>query len=361
MKRKLLTLAIGFILSANSFGQEMTSQKAEEFYKTANWIKVVVDTDEVPYFIDSGLITRIRDIVAFRTKSEKRDTVKYHTFLGGCDDNRVMQTNGFAVYPGSSEFVPLNDKRTFVVERGTIGYILLEYACKNAKIENIKIPSDKEQLEIIELGNNYEKNGRNIEAIAEYTRVIQINPNHPVALINRGNVYIKLGKFDFAVADYTKVIQVNPKLAILYLGRGRAYLGQDKYDLAIADFAKAVELKPTLKPQINAQLIVLYNNRGQNYSDQGKYELAIADYTKAIKLNSQYDGSYLNRGAAYGMQGRFALAITDFTIAIKLNPQDAKAFRNRAYVYCLSGKKALAKADEKKVIEMGEKLIKKCE
>jgi tetratricopeptide (TPR) repeat protein len=58
----------------------------------------------------------------------------------------------------------------------------------------------------------------------------------------RGNAYEKKGNLDRAIADYSKVIEIDPKYAPAYAKRGAAYEKKRDHDRAIADFNKAIEI-----------------------------------------------------------------------------------------------------------------------
>jgi tetratricopeptide (TPR) repeat protein len=48
------------------------------------------------------------------------------------------------------------------------------------------------------------------------------------------------------LADYDKVISLEPDCADAYNGRGMAHQGRGDYDRAIADYDKAIALNPSL-------------------------------------------------------------------------------------------------------------------
>ena len=60
---------------------------------------------------------------------------------------------------------------------------------------------------------------------------------------NRGFAYYGLKKYSEAIADYTKTIELDPKYAKAYNNRGNAYKAIGKIKDAEADFAKAKSLE----------------------------------------------------------------------------------------------------------------------
>ena len=55
----------------------------------------------------------------------------------------------------------------------------------------------------------YASQGRLDEAILDYDRAIQINPDHAAIYYNRGIIYYRQGKLDEAFSDYNKAIQID--------------------------------------------------------------------------------------------------------------------------------------------------------
>jgi tetratricopeptide (TPR) repeat protein len=139
--------------------------------------------------------------------------------------------------------------------------------------------------------------------------------------LNRGIAQYKKGDYDQAIANYTRAIEINPNYAKAYFYRGLAYQDKGDYDRAIADYTKAIEINPKLD--------IAYNNRGLAYQDKGDYDRAIADYTKAIEINPKFDVAYYNRGSTYYKKGDHHRGIYDMQMACKLGNKNACEFLER--------------------------------
>jgi tetratricopeptide (TPR) repeat protein len=107
-----------------------------------------------------------------------------------------------------------------------------------------------------------------------------------VVYSNRGTAHLNMEEYDQAIQNYDKAIELNPNLAIAYNNRGNAYEDKGEYDRAIQDYDKAIELNPNLA--------IVYNCRGNVYVDKGKYDQAIQDYNKAIELDPENAEFYTN-------------------------------------------------------------------
>ena len=99
------------------------------------------------------------------------------------------------------------------------------------------------------------------QAIADYDRAIQLNPDYATAYNNRGLSYSNKGDEDRAIADYDRAIQLNPDYATAYNNRGISYKNKGDYDRAIADYDRAIQLNP--------DDATAYNNRGISYKNKG--------------------------------------------------------------------------------------------
>ncbi|MCY3740490.1 MAG: tetratricopeptide repeat protein [Candidatus Poribacteria bacterium] len=186
-------------------------------------------------------------------------------------------------------------------------------------------------------------------AIDDYEKAIELDPKFAEAYSNRGATYSEKSEFDRAIADCNKAIELNPKLANAYNGRSTAYRAKGEFDRAIADCNKAIELNPKLA---NA-----YNGRSTAYRAKGEFDRAIADCNKAIELNPKLANAYCGRSAAYGAKGEFDRAIADCNKAIELNPKLADAYSNRGNVHHKRGKIDKAIDDYNKAIELNPKLV----
>ena len=71
-----------------------------------------------------------------------------------------------------------------------------------------------------------------------------------VAYHRRGIAYATKRDFDRAIADYTKAIEIDPEHVGAYNDRGLAYTNKSDYQRAIADVTKAVELSAKSPPPI---------------------------------------------------------------------------------------------------------------
>ena len=98
-----------------------------------------------------------------------------------------------------------------------------------------------------------------------------------MAYNNRGTAYGELGNYQQAIKDFTKAIELNPQYAMAYYNRGLTYgrnLGN--YQQAIKDYTKAIQLNP--------QDAMAYYKRGLAYAKSGDAQKALENLKIAAKL-----------------------------------------------------------------------------
>ncbi|NJN20618.1 MAG: tetratricopeptide repeat protein, partial [Leptolyngbya sp. RL_3_1] len=136
-----------------------------------------------------------------------------------------------------------------------------------------------------------------------------------VAYFNRAGTRYDLKDLAGAIADYSRLVEIDPEDALAWNNRGVIWVDQQQFNPALADFNQAL----TCDPQSWAARC----NRGWVYSQQGDYATAIADWTAAIQIQPTSAIPYFYRGQAYQKQGNLAAAIADQTAAINHAPQMA--------------------------------------
>ena len=92
--------------------------------------------------------------------------------------------------------------------------------------------------------------------------------------LKQGNGEVARGEFDQAILDYNRAIELNPQYALAYCNRGNAKTAKGDFDGGIADYNRAI--------QINPQLALAYNNRSSALRERKDLTAALARSTKAF-------------------------------------------------------------------------------
>jgi tetratricopeptide (TPR) repeat protein len=160
-----------------------------------------------------------------------------------------------------------------------------------------------------------------------------------------------------ALADWTKVIELEPKYSTGYYNRGLTFAALGKNKEAIIGYTMAIKLGQDENKIRNQRsddgMVRYYTTRGEAYSEVGKKREAIVDFTTAIKLDPKDpDHAYLSRGQVYESAGKIKEAVADFTAAIKLHPEHHSAYEARGGIYQGLGRIRDAEADFAKAKEL---------
>jgi len=119
-------------------------------------------------------------------------------------------------------------------------------------------------------------NGHPLLAIADYTKALELEPEHYKALSNRGSVYSELERYKEAFDDFNKAIGIAPDQSTAYFNRGFTYTKLGDYEKAIADFTKVTVIQPN---DVDA-----YRHRAKSYYRSQELDKAREDLRKATEL-----------------------------------------------------------------------------
>ncbi len=228
------------------------------------------------------------------------------------------------------------------------------------------------------------------DAIANYTKAIELDPNFTDAYTNRCSAYLQRQKNEEALADCNKAIQLDPKMWAAYYNRGMVYLVSQPFSTdALQDFSTVISLKADHSDAYYNRAM-LYSNlqeyekavgdltkiiesglpdlseygkgdvffaRGRNYFDLNQDDLALRDYAEALKFGLY--SVYKFRADIYLKQKQYDLAIQEYSTAIKVltatkffEPVISDYYRKRGLVYVGQSQWDLALADYTKAIQL---------
>jgi tetratricopeptide (TPR) repeat protein len=144
---------------------------------------------------------------------------------------------------------------------------------------------------------------------------------------NRGEIYSRRAELEEALSNFNRALELDPNATWTYTFRGNVYRWMGEYQQAIKDFDSALELNPK-----NTEA---YAYRGLAYSRQGNYQQALEDSNRALELNPKEGWSYVSRSMVSRRLGEYQRAIEDCNIAIQLDPENAsRAYLHRGIAYC---------------------------
>jgi serine/threonine-protein kinase len=190
----------------------------------------------------------------------------------------------------------------------------------------------------------YQRLGEWDRARAEFARLAAAEPGSAKDWYNRGLAYGNLGQWDRARAAYSQAIEREARFAMAWAARGEACGHLGRWQESLADCSRAIEL--------DAGLASAWHDRGQAYEHLGKWDLALAGYSKAIELDPRFAVAWAYRGGAYSQLGQAERALADCSQAIELDPRLAGAWSNRGAAYLQVGQCEKALADLSRAVEL---------
>jgi tetratricopeptide (TPR) repeat protein len=175
-----------------------------------------------------------------------------------------------------------------------------------------KAPGDQAIQKHLAEGKRLGKDGDYEQAIAEFNKILKLDPKNVHALNNLGVAYFKLNKLDKAISYYTRAIDSGVANATTYFFRGIIFgRHRGEHAKAVKDYSKAVQLQPNFTKA--------YLNRASAYSSLKEYDKAVADYNKVVKIRPSTEKMILaKRAKAYFQKGEYTKAWADVEKAKEL-------------------------------------------
>ncbi|KAJ3216163.1 cytochrome c oxidase subunit 1 [Clydaea vesicula] len=179
----------------------------------------------------------------------------------------------------------------------------------------------------LQKGICYEQLKRFNDAVAAFSKSIQINAEFAKAYFHRGNCKLNDGNSS-GVKDLDKALLLDPKFFEAHLSRAAYFHSRGKYVEGIEDCNKALKMEPS---SIRAHLL-----RGSCKCKLNQFQLAISDFTKACNLDKNCYFAYYNRAVTYQLINDNLNAIKDYSIVLLLS-EDSNTYRNRGLIYWKTG------------------------
>jgi tetratricopeptide (TPR) repeat protein len=137
---------------------------------------------------------------------------------------------------------------------------------------------------------------------------------------------------EFLRADYAKsvelldqVLELEPDHKLALTTRGAAELKMNRPDAAVQSFNQSIKTDPAYAKA--------YHMRGLAFESKGDHQAALDDFNKAIELNPQYGAAYYSRGTLYAKMGREDLSTDDIQSVAHLTNVNIETFANENNVW----------------------------
>ena len=186
----------------------------------------------------------------------------------------------------------------------------------------------------------YQKPENVDNAIVEFRRALEADPNYALAYAGLGESYWRgfeqgtrgnewLAK---ATENCQKAATTAPYLAEGHTCLGNIYYATGQYQKAVQQFQRAVALDNKNEDALRGA--------ADAYESLGNVQAAEREYRRAITLRPHYWAPYNWLGAFYFRQARYADAIEMFQAVTKESPDNFRGYSNLAGVYVTQGRYA---------------------
>ncbi len=139
-------------------------------------------------------------------------------------------------------------------------------------------------------GENFSKALNHKDAIDQYSRAIELDPDLAKAYVSRASAYSAIGEHEKAALDYDRAIVFNAKDAELYYFSGNEWHEKGNNELALLRLSKAISIK--------GNFFEAYLVRSSVYTVLEQYEKALDDCKKCLRLKENAQ-TYYNLALAY--------------------------------------------------------------
>lgn len=184
-----------------------------------------------------------------------------------------------------------------------------------------------------------EKSGKLVEAITNYTKALEIDPDNPYNLNSRGVVLSGSGDPKNAIKDFNKALEIAPGDTLILMNRALAWDRLFNYREAIRDLDKLLELNPE-----DAQALAY---RASLYLKVGEIDRAFLDFKRARRLENV---------EAYYTLYDYIDSLTDtsqkqrlLSMIIRDSPEETPAYFDRGNLHYQKGDYRSAHRDFKQV------------
>ncbi len=153
--------------------------------------------------------------------------------------------------------------------------------------EPVQAQSAKQYLKA---GEDFAKANNYTDAIDQFTRAIELDPDNDKAYLQRGIAYSRLEEHKLAAEDYDRALVFDEKNAELYYFSGNEWHQYGDNPLALRKLTAAVTLK--------RNFLEAYQVRLKVYMVLGQYEKAMEDGLRCLKMKDD-DRAYYNLAQIY--------------------------------------------------------------
>jgi len=184
------------------------------------------------------------------------------------------------------------------------------------------------------MGLSHDWNDLPDQALLEYEKAVQLDPNNYVIHLKLGVAYARSKKLDKSIEELKKASELNPKDVEAHYLLAIIYSSQSKEDKATGEYEIILKKLSEENPE-SAEVFALL---GQLYYSQGKTQAAIDQFEKILAKNPKNSETLSILGSLYLDLSKRDKAVDCFKKSIEIDPQNDGSLNSLGYLYAEDGK-----------------------
>jgi Flp pilus assembly protein TadD len=165
----------------------------------------------------------------------------------------------------------------------------------------------------------YKQEGRFSEAIAEFERALESEPDNHFILSHLAHIYQQQGKLEEASRLIDRALKASPANPFAHSIKGEILFQRGNMEDAAAIFEEVLNLKPD-DAYAHSKLGVIYRK-------QDRTEEAMSVLNRGLEISPADPSLHHALGDVYSQSGKDEEAVAEYQKAVDLDPEDEYAFR----------------------------------
>jgi tetratricopeptide (TPR) repeat protein len=192
----------------------------------------------------------------------------------------------------------------------------------NTKPERIRIIHEQflNDYSFVRAGNQFFRAGDADNAMPEYRKALQLNPNNVEAHLKLGFLLYNIKEmYEQGMAHFQKAMEIDPNDPRIHHDIGMALLHQRKLDQAISHLSLALQRMPQGLDEQYKPVNMLYA-LGMAFFSKGDFKQAATHLSEAVRLDPNDARSHYNLAAVLAAQGKIDEPLAHYSKAVALRP-----------------------------------------
>ena len=170
----------------------------------------------------------------------------------------------------------------------------------------------------------YEKSGKKLEAANDYKRATAFEEKDEAIFYNAGRLYYQLEKYEDAIPMLERVTALDKKHINAYKFKMESYIALEQYQRALKESNALIDLQGTAKN---------YSSRGFIQDKLENYNQAESDYRKSISLANNVVETYVELANVLFKAKKYDPSLTACNQALAIDSKCKEALWTRSKIY----------------------------